>query len=648
MQVAGWGIGMARSLYANAVKAIGPDAMVVADPVIPGTRTIVLALLEDELCRSLVNQATGSTLVSHADRHDRQQRRGAPSSPTPIRSRPGTAPVRRPAARSPSPIPRPAQRRSAACRSTWPTNNSRSSMASSTRSARRSIRSPSRTGRTRRSLLAAAARRLPECHPVLYAATDQRRQAITAQLRANLSATDARDGNLGLSKNEVQLSTLGWSSAAAYYLGFARLNGLTPLARERHSDRQHAHLRRPVAVPAGRYRAALHLLELIPRQAQDLCFDRRWNDLARRQRRHADRHSRHIRRNDGGGMMERLFRALNFTPTLLQSFVDNLSPTAQNWPTRLAASLRLATRWSGGHDRARPRRHRLDHHRHDRNNSVQRAHHELGGRRWHTHLSVLMQFFATPIFMGCMALLIPGLTIAFVLPMIPGSCDRGHYRLSDPRLRSHGRRPLVDDGSPHLRGRRPARAGLRRLRAPVQHSVPAGAHDHRALPRLLYLTCASWLIRMSFGIAAAFVLGDGWIVTNWLGMFVLLSIFVLAHIVAAIASFRMITLIPHHVPPDARLLIPESGRYGRVLPRGVGLIGTQKALMTIDKNLNPQRQISETKKLGGQGDQKAIGSSSSGRNTSSNGSPSAALTARCRQPWIWAAVDKSQRRTDVV
>src|ERR1700677_5185032 len=63
MQVAGWGIGMARSLYANAVKAIGPDAMVIADPVIPGTRTIVLGLLEDELCRSLVNQATGSTLV---------------------------------------------------------------------------------------------------------------------------------------------------------------------------------------------------------------------------------------------------------------------------------------------------------------------------------------------------------------------------------------------------------------------------------------------------------------------------------------------------------------------------------------------------------------------------------------------------------
>src|SRR5271166_5014257 len=63
MQVAGWGIGMARTLYANAVKAIGPDAMVIADPIIPGTRTIVLGLIEDELCRSLINQATASTLM---------------------------------------------------------------------------------------------------------------------------------------------------------------------------------------------------------------------------------------------------------------------------------------------------------------------------------------------------------------------------------------------------------------------------------------------------------------------------------------------------------------------------------------------------------------------------------------------------------
>jgi hypothetical protein len=111
---------------------------------------------------------------------------------------------------------------------------------------------------------------------------------------------------------------------------------------------------------------------------------------------------------------------------------------------------------------------------------------------------------------------------------------------------------------------------------------------------------------MSFGIAAAFVLGDGWIVTNWLGLFVLLSIFVLAHVVAATASFRMITLIPHHVP---RMIGFSSG--SRVdsdeFAQGVGLIGTQKALGTIERNLQPKRLTSQSENSGGQGGQKAIG-----------------------------------------
>ena len=113
MQVAGWGIGMARTLYANAVKAIGPDAMVIADPIIPGTRTIVLGL-------SRTNCAAASStrrpprpwfpprppLSSTAAR--------APSSPTPIRWRPETGPGLRHAARFRSPTRPPRRRRSEA------------------------------------------------------------------------------------------------------------------------------------------------------------------------------------------------------------------------------------------------------------------------------------------------------------------------------------------------------------------------------------------------------------------------------------------------------------------------------------------------------------------------------------------------------
>jgi hypothetical protein len=125
-------------------------------------------------------------------------------------------------------------------------------------------------------------------------------------------------------------------------------------------------------------------------------------------------------------------------------------------------------------------------------------------------------------------------------------------------------------------------------------------------------TCISWLIRMSFGIAAAFVLGDGWIVTNWLGLFVLLSIFVLSHVVAAIASFRMITLIPHHIP---RMIGFSSANRVDMdeFSRGAALIGANETLATVRKSLSPQQLTSAAGNGGGQLGQKLLGSSNQER-----------------------------------
>ena len=58
----------------------------------------------------------------------------------------------------------------------------------------------------------------------------------------------------------------------------------------------------------------------------------------------------------------------------------------------------------------------------------------------------------------------------------------------------------------------------------------------------------AWLINASFGIAAGFVLANGWLVTNVLGLMTLLGIFVLTNVTAAIMSFRLVALIPHHLP----------------------------------------------------------------------------------------------------
>ena len=66
MQGAMVGVGMAKALYANAIQAVGPDAVVVAQPMIPGTEQTVAGLIDNELCMDLVNLASntgGSPLV---------------------------------------------------------------------------------------------------------------------------------------------------------------------------------------------------------------------------------------------------------------------------------------------------------------------------------------------------------------------------------------------------------------------------------------------------------------------------------------------------------------------------------------------------------------------------------------------------------
>ena len=60
MQVAMWGIGMGRAVYSSAIQAVGPDAMPIATPMIPGTKSIVMGLMEDELCRALINNASNN------------------------------------------------------------------------------------------------------------------------------------------------------------------------------------------------------------------------------------------------------------------------------------------------------------------------------------------------------------------------------------------------------------------------------------------------------------------------------------------------------------------------------------------------------------------------------------------------------------
>jgi hypothetical protein len=58
----------------------------------------------------------------------------------------------------------------------------------------------------------------------------------------------------------------------------------------------------------------------------------------------------------------------------------------------------------------------------------------------------------------------------------------------------------------------------------------------------------AFLINNTFGVLAGEVLAGGGLITNLLGVAVLLSIYVMAHVIAALTSFRMIAAVPHHLP----------------------------------------------------------------------------------------------------
>jgi conjugal transfer/type IV secretion protein DotA/TraY len=161
----------------------------------------------------------------------------------------------------------------------------------------------------------------------------------------------------------------------------------------------------------------------------------------------------------------------------------------------------------------------------------------------------IMNFFATPIFTGLLAILFPGIIIAYVLPMIPwvmwmaGVC--GWIILVCEAMIAV---PLwmlahMTVGGDGLHGR--AIEGWSLLFNVVFR--PTLMVIGLFLGYFVF-DCMSWLIRESFAIAAGFVLQNGWIVSNFIGMAVLLGVFVMTHVIAALMSFRMVALLPHHLP----------------------------------------------------------------------------------------------------
>ena len=553
VQVAMWGIGAARMGYATAVTAIGPDSMAIATPEIPGTEQIVAGLIRNELCRDLINLASNNaammpppvavTLASSTTTEGYVSwiYSLAPGNKL-ITATCGTVKLGVPASSATS----------IAGVSLDMTGTQQTVLNSVLAS---DIQTPVQQVAQQFWTTRQAAALTPLMNVLTAATADYTNQLTTAAtteasaLRTALTANNAsgpRTGDTGLLQGMQQLSALGWTQAGAYYLMFARMNGETlSLLEETPTVNPPNYLGLPPSLKSD-------LAPLVTAEEQfmaDLMSYVQATDGT--QAAGGGDHFTGATAGAGGlGVAETTARALGFNKIVLGGLVSLMSPSANMWTDPFSSLVALGHKLIGVSLTAFGLAGLLSSNvgtiltaaAGAATGGVVGA---LAGVAGH----LVVQFLAGPIFMGCMALLVPGMVIAFVLPMIPYImwiagvagwlilvCEAvimvPMWMLAHMTFEGEGLHGQATEGWGLL---------FNVLFRPVLMLIGL-------FVSYFVFTSVSWMIRTGFGIAAGFAFDNGDLITNILGVVVMTVIFVLLHVVTALLSFRLITLLPHHLP----------------------------------------------------------------------------------------------------
>ena len=613
VKMALWGVGMADNVYATAVKAIGPDALQIARPMVPGTETVVFGLIQNELCRSLVNVASNTLGAS-------TQLVPEPT-PVPLGNGNGVMTVMAYAlsvgnigsAPACGTVTISAPMQGAQNLAGVPVDQS-AIQQQALQTALAQISGPVQQVavnffNTRK------ASSLQPLMGIFTSATQAYTQALsTAATNIFTTLNNSVSGNNASAAAaqipairangaaQAQLSAMGWAGAGAYYLEFAHLNGATlsvlsatPQITPPSYQGFGASFSSDLAPLVQASQAFLSTLQTTVDTQDGISQPGGYGDLF----------SGAVPGGDGSSAIEQVFRKLHLNDYALQLLETAIAPSGNNWADPFSALMTLGNTLitlsigamglaalaasTTGTVAA---------------SAFQALTFNFAGAAGTVVLHFLMTWLGTPIFMLLLGLLIPGLTIAFVLPMIPWvmwmAGVMGWLILVCEAVIAV---PLwmlahMTMGGEGLHGN--AREGYALIFNVLFRPV---LMLFGLFLGYFVFTSMSWLIRETFGVAAGFVLEQGWLVTNILGVIVLISIFVMAHVVAALTSFRMISLIPHHVP---RLIGFSSA--GRVdmdsFSRDAALVGVAGSMKTIQEGL-----IAGTKRIGtgAQGEQSRLG-----------------------------------------
>ena len=556
LQAAMTGVGMAKALYANAVQAIGPDALTIAQPMVPGTEQIVSGLIDNELCMDLINLASNTATT------------GGPLVPIP----------------QPITLSDNVNGGFTTWRYSLSTGNQSGDPVCGTVTVRESPRNEETVagvnvdmaaiqkaalsdvlnGQIRSQVASVAqnlwqnkqAAALAPLQSILTNAVNSYTSELTTEATAiqsalnsalQANASQARNGDLDLLRSEVQQSTLGWTAAGAYYLEIAKLNATTLSL-----------LNATPVITAPSYDGLGRALsyDLAPLEAAQkdfmttLKYAVETTDGASTP--NGIPHTLADPKEDstGAGILDRILGEIDFSNGLLHQITNYLLPTAQIWTDPFGGLMGLGQTLINACLIALGSAAMLASGTTSTGLAIfQGLTFQWGAAAATVAGHVVMNFLGIPLFLGILGLMIPGLIVAYVLPMIPwvmwmaGVC--GWIILVCEAMIAV---PLwmlahMTLGGEGLHGRAIEGWGL--------------LFNVVFRPTLMVVglflgyfvfDCMSWLIRESFGIAAGFVLQNGWLVSNLIGIAMLLTIFVMTHVAAALMSFRMVASLPHHLP----------------------------------------------------------------------------------------------------
>ena len=417
-QVAVAGVGLAKHLATAALQQVGPAAQTIATPLIPGTKRIVSALMQNELCRALVNAATGND-------------RMVPE-PTPIS---GTNPSGYGYVTWSYDLSQGNATGAPVCGSVTVRAQSGATLSAGTAdmsAVQRDTVQAVLEGDIRPAATAAAAslwatRRGDSLNGMLSTLTaasadytarlQNQATAVTSQLRAQFTADQMRQGTLGTNAGTMQMADAGFFGLGAYYMELARLNGFT-LSLIGAMPQVTA----PSYQGLGYYLSAdlaplIHAVQVFQGNLDAYIAT---SDPLNAPGGGADVFAGAAPQAAGAGILETVLRKLDFSENLLRLFVNNLAPSQANWADPFSALMRL------GNDMASLALIALG-----SATALSSAPVAAGltafnvltfnfaGAAATLTASTLINFLASPIFYALMSLLIPGLILAFVVPMVP-------------------------------------------------------------------------------------------------------------------------------------------------------------------------------------------------------------------------------------